>query len=102
MRNERWKERFCNLNRSFHNYLRITRILKCLGEFDLEKYKVPFVRFCLREAIEERTLANTLHSALTYWTEVVRDDQERRELWEYAQQLADSQNEKSNSPKVPC
>ena len=95
-RNECYKDRFCNLNHSSHNYLRITRILKCLGEFGFEKYKSPFVKFCLREAIVERTLQNTLHSALTYWAEVVKDDEERRELWRYAQQLAEQENKEWN------
>ena len=31
--------RFKNLNTHSHNYLRVTRILKCLGELDYEHYK---------------------------------------------------------------
>ena len=31
-RAEHYRGRYAHLNRSFHNYLRITRILKCLGE----------------------------------------------------------------------
>ncbi len=37
--NENFKERFYNLNTSGHNYLRITRILKCLGELGYEHLK---------------------------------------------------------------
>lgn len=31
-RADHYRARYRHLNRSFHNYLRITRILKCLGE----------------------------------------------------------------------
>lgn len=36
--------RYRHLDSSFHNYLRITRILKCLGELGFEHYKWPFLR----------------------------------------------------------
>jgi len=45
---ENWRNRYNHLNRSFHNYLRITRILKCLGEVGLEHFKVHFVLHCLK------------------------------------------------------
>ncbi len=34
--------RFLNLSISHHNYLRITRMLKALGHFGFEHYKVRF------------------------------------------------------------
>jgi len=49
-----YKLRFRNLNTSSHNYLRITRILKCLGEFDYEYLKFPFLEQILRESILEK------------------------------------------------
>ena len=70
-----------------HNYLRITRILKCLGEFEYEHLKAPFVRFVLYEAIVERTLKNTKNSCLNYWLEVIKDDGERKKIRRYAKQL---------------
>ena len=42
-RADNWKERFCHLNHSMYNYLRIIRILKCLGEMHLGHLKAPFV-----------------------------------------------------------
>jgi len=39
-RTPHYAERFAHLNFSFHNYLRITRILKCLGELGFEHFKV--------------------------------------------------------------
>ena len=57
-RADNWKERFhhLQLNHSMHNYLRITRIRKCLGEMQLEHLKAPFVRYVLFEIILEQTL----------------------------------------------
>ena len=69
-RADNWKERFCHLNRSMHNYLRITRILKCLGEMQLEHLKAPFVRYILYEIISEQTLYNCLDSCINYWLQV--------------------------------
>ena len=42
--------RYRHLDSSFHNYLRITRILKCLGELGFEHYKWPFLRVRLARA----------------------------------------------------
>ena len=39
-RHDGWKARFANLAARFHNNLRITRILKSLGEMGFEHYKV--------------------------------------------------------------
>ena len=71
-----------------HNYLRITRILKCLGELQFEHYKAPFVRFVLQEAIVKRTLTRTLDSCMNYWLEVIRDDKERATIRTWAEKLA--------------
>ena len=91
-RSSKWKQRFLNLNRSSHNNLRITRILKCLGEFRFEHYKAPLIRHFLYEAIIEKTLSNTLSSCLNYWIEVVRCDEVRESLQQYAKQLVDEFN----------
>ncbi|KAL5480038.1 hypothetical protein EMCRGX_G023653 [Ephydatia muelleri] len=82
-RADNWKERFHHLNHSSHNYLRITRILKCLGEMEYEYLKAPFLRFVLHEAIVEGTLDHTLDSCINYWLEVLRDDQERADVKAY-------------------
>ena len=91
-RSSKWKQRFLNLNRSSHNNLRITRILKCLGEFGFEHYKAPLIRQLLYEAIIEKTLNNTLSSCLNYWIEVVHCDEVRESLQQYAKQLVDEFN----------
>ena len=69
-RAKNWEERFRHLNHSMHNYLRITRILKCLGEMKLEHLKAPFVRYVLYEIISEQTLYNCLDSCINYWLQV--------------------------------
>jgi hypothetical protein len=63
-----------------HNFLRITRILKCLGEFGYEHLKKEWVQFMLTEALEEGTLDHTLKSCVNYWIPVIKDDDERKEL----------------------
>ena len=94
-----WKNRFRHLNHSMHNYLRITRILKCLGEFGYEHLKAPFVRFVLHEAIVERTLDNTLDSCLNYWQEVIKDDNERKQIKKYARELQGEEQKKKKKKK---
>ena len=93
-RSQNYKDRFKNLNTSSHNYLRITRILKCLGEFEFGHYQAPLVRHFLKEAIVERTLVRTLNSCVNYWIQVVLDDTERKELLRYAKELVDTENSK--------
>ncbi len=84
---EKYRPRFHNLNTSMHNYLRITRILKSLGEFGYEHYKAPWVKFILHEALEERTLKNCLDSCLDYWINTIKDEDERKGLNEYAEEF---------------
>ncbi|CAL1578531.1 unnamed protein product [Knipowitschia caucasica] len=80
-----WEQRFLHLNESQHNYLRITRILKSLGELGYEGFKAPLVRLLLQEALERRTLVNMRHSALEYFVFTVRLRSSRRRLLRYAQ-----------------
>jgi hypothetical protein len=83
-----WREQFANLNHSEHNFLRITRILKSLGEMGLERYKMPLIQFLLTEAIATRELWNTLDSCHNYWIPTLRDPQQRERLKELAKDLA--------------
>ncbi|XP_065547549.1 opioid growth factor receptor isoform X2 [Lathamus discolor] len=85
-RAENWAERFQNLNRFGHNNLRITRILKCLGEMGYEHYQVHLVKFFLTETLVKETLPNVKRSALDYFLFTVRSKQKRRELVHYAWQ----------------
>ncbi|CAM9561483.1 unnamed protein product [Bubo scandiacus] len=85
-RAENWAERFKNLNRFSHNNLRITRILKCLGEMGYEDYQVHLVKFFLTETLVKETLPNVRRSALDYFLFTIRSKQKRRELVHYAWQ----------------
>ncbi|CAF1269992.1 unnamed protein product [Rotaria magnacalcarata] len=97
--NGSYKERFRNLNSSSHNYLRITRILKCLGEFDYEYLKFPFLAQILFESIIENTLPNCLRSCKDYWIETLRSQEERRAIRRYAKELLEYRNKGIRPPK---
>ena len=72
-RSANWEGRYRHLNRSMHNYLRITRILKCLGEFGYEHLKLGFMIHCLNElAIGELNLRSVGVSARDYWLTTLR------------------------------
>lgn len=81
-----WKERFQHLNESHHNYLRITRILKSLGELGYEAFKAPLVRLFLEESLCRGTLPNMQHSILEYFVYTIRLPATRRRLLRYARQ----------------
>lgn len=72
-------DRYLNLNTSFHNYLRITRILKFLGEVGLEEIKVEWVSFLTKE-INEGRLTACRRSCQDFWVETIFDDQKRRDM----------------------
>ncbi|XP_041080152.1 opioid growth factor receptor-like protein 1 [Polyodon spathula] len=79
-----WEDRFSNLNRNMHNNLRISRILKCLGELGFEHYQAPLVKFFLTETLVNKELGSVKRSALDYFLFSIRDKKKRRELIEYA------------------
>ncbi|XP_040008673.1 opioid growth factor receptor isoform X2 [Xiphias gladius] len=83
-RAENWKERFGNLERNLHNNLRITRILKSLGELGFERYQAPLVRFFLEETLVKKTLSSVKRSVLDYFLFAVLDRQKRQELVRFA------------------
>ncbi|XP_040920257.1 opioid growth factor receptor isoform X2 [Toxotes jaculatrix] len=83
-RAENWKERFGNLERNMHNNLRITRILKSLGELGFEHYQAPLVRFFLEETLVKKNLSSVKRSVLDYFLFAVLDKQKRQELLRFA------------------
>ena len=70
--------------RHSHNNLRITRILKSLGELGLAHYQAPLARFFLEETLVRRQLPGLRHSALDYFVFTVRCRHQRRELLRFA------------------
>ncbi len=67
-----------------HNNLRITRILKSLGELGFEHFQAPLVRFFLEETLIRKTLSSVKRSVLDYFLFAVRDKRERRKLVRFA------------------
>ncbi|KAM5245928.1 opioid growth factor receptor [Ctenodactylus gundi] len=88
-RAQNYHKRFQNLNWRSHNNLRITRILKSLGELGLEHYQAPLARFFLEETLVRHELPSVRQSALDYFLFAVRCRHQRRELvhfaWEHFQ-----------------
>jgi len=71
--------RYKNLVRSSHNYLRISRILKCLSEFGLERLNAGFLLHVLNEQSESKEL-NTqgIRSSMDrWWANCLRNEEER-------------------------
>lgn len=85
-----FQQNFCTscfaLSRSQHNYLRITRILKSLGELGYEAFKAPLVRLFLEESLCKNTIPNMQHSVLEYYVYTIRLPATRRRLLRYARQ----------------
>ncbi|KAJ6621887.1 opioid growth factor receptor conserved region-domain-containing protein [Mycena sp. CBHHK59/15] len=71
--------RYENLVRSSHNYLRISRILKCLSEFGFERLNAGFLLHVLNEQSEERELntAGLRNSMDRWWANCIRNEEER-------------------------
>ncbi|XP_073437028.1 uncharacterized protein [Dendrobates tinctorius] len=90
-----WEERYHNLNRRSHNNLRITRILKCLGEMGYDHLQAPLVQFFLEETLCDKQLSNVKRSVLDYFMFTVKDKQQRRRLVHFAWE-----NYKSQGPFI--
>ncbi|KAJ7259578.1 opioid growth factor receptor conserved region-domain-containing protein [Mycena haematopus] len=71
--------RYENLVRSSHNYLRISRILKCLSEFGFERLNAGFLLHVLNEQSEAHALNNPelCRSMDRWWANCIRNQEER-------------------------
>jgi hypothetical protein len=78
-----FSERFQNLNTFGHNYLRITRILKFLGEMDLEHLKLPFLTFFIKEVLVHKHVPNCQESLLYFWVPTLRNDDDLKACYRY-------------------
>ncbi|GAA5913856.1 hypothetical protein JCM8208_004772 [Rhodotorula glutinis] len=78
-------QRFANLERNGHNFLRVTRILKCLGEFGLVQHPPSLLLFILHLQSPSSTAQggpfltspSLVRSFDGYWRHCVRDDADR-------------------------
>ncbi len=66
-----WLSRLDNLNRSQHNFLRITRILKFLAEVGLERFQRPILSH-LADEIKKGHLPNARRSFESFWVPTLR------------------------------
>ncbi|KAJ7784428.1 opioid growth factor receptor conserved region-domain-containing protein [Mycena metata] len=71
--------RYENLVRSSHNYLRISRILKCLSEFGFERLNAGFLLHVLNEQSEAHELngRGLCGSMDRWWANCIRNSEER-------------------------
>jgi len=79
-RHEEWQKHYQNLNHHYHNNLRITRILKSLGELGFEHYKRPFLEHFIKEIWVEKLLPNCADSCADYWIGTIKDNNDRAAL----------------------
>ncbi|KAI1794880.1 opioid growth factor receptor conserved domain-containing protein [Ganoderma leucocontextum] len=78
-RAQNWQDRYFNLARAPHNNLRISRILKCMSEFGLERYNAGFLLFVLSEQSGNNILRSDIlvSSMDRWWANCVRNYEER-------------------------
>jgi len=98
-RHEGWKDQYWNLNTHTHNFLRITRILKCLGELGFEHYKKSFLEHFIKEIWINRELTSCAQSCENYWIGTIKNDNDRKQLEEKVASL-NLQNMTSEPPIV--
>ena len=74
VRANNYEPRYAHLNRSMHNYLRITRILKCLGELGREELKLGFLLHVVKELVAGQLKHGSVgKSAVNYCTKLTHN-----------------------------
>ena len=73
-------ERYANLNLKAHNYRRITRICKYLGEIGLEALQHGWLRFLVAEVFGRSQLPAVRKSLEEWWVPTLKDDAQRAAL----------------------
>jgi len=63
-----------------HNFRRISRILKCLGEMGYAHYQLPFLMRLAEEIYEHKTLTEASKSFQSYWKVFLIGEKNRRAL----------------------
>lgn len=86
-RAKNYEERYTNLKNRPHNNLRITRILKCLGEFKMDIYQFGFLKFLIYETFETFKLYSLASSLLRFWIPVINNNEKKAEVIEYAKKF---------------
>ena len=73
--------------------MRITRILKCLGEFDMDIYQIGFLEFLIHETFETFELFQLAPSLTRFWIHTIKDDSKRENIIEKCQKLILNDND---------
>lgn len=84
---ENWQDRYKNLSWHSHNYLRITRILKCLGICGLEHMKKGLIKHYIQEVFENKELEEVKSSLIKFWLPTLRYENELKEMEDYIEKL---------------
>jgi hypothetical protein len=71
--------------------LRITRILKCLGEFEFHLQQKGFLQFLIDEIFIEKKLERLADSMTRFWIHSLKNDDVREELIEKIELLLKQQ-----------
>ncbi|KAF9468523.1 opioid growth factor receptor conserved region-domain-containing protein [Collybia nuda] len=89
-----FKSRYQNLVWSSHNYLRISRVLKCLSEFGLEHLNAGFLLHILSEQSESNELNSSgIRSSMDrWWVNCIRDGEKRMRIAELIAKVRSGSN----------
>lgn len=67
--------------------MRITRILKCLAEFELEPYQLALIKYLIQEICVVKELEELVEPLYKYWVHTIKDDRERKDVISYLEDL---------------
>jgi hypothetical protein len=67
-----WQARYCHLNTRTNNNIKITRMLKSLGQLGFERYQKAFVQHLKKEIEENGLLKNCRESFKNYWSNYLK------------------------------
>lgn len=97
-----WQQKlYRNLATSPHNYLRITRILKFLGELGMEDVKLAWLAFFAHETYVTRALKACAASLEGYWSGTIYDDNERAAFHSWRSALTPHSTPLPSSAAIP-
>lgn len=70
---DRYEQRFEHLSTSRHNWYRITRILKCLGDMGYERFKNKWLWLIMMQMIQHDRLTALAKPMIDYWLPTLRN-----------------------------
>ncbi|RNA21718.1 dentin sialophospho -like isoform X1 [Brachionus plicatilis] len=79
-RSKEYRKRYDNLKKNRHNFLRLTRILNCLAEFELVDYQYAWIQFLIKEIYSEKKLGILERSMENFFVQTIKNDEKRNEF----------------------